>query len=1388
MAADMPDPAPDAATAPPRRRRRRWLSWLLIALPVLLLALIAAGARWLDSEAGHRFLVRQIAGLAPASGLRIRVGAIEGSVYKHMRVHDVSFADQQGVFARIAQADVQWYPLAWLSNRLDIDWLHIGSAELVRLPHLRPTLQRNILPDFDIRLMDLNVDRLAVGAAIGGKAHVVQAQGRADIRSGRAIVSLSAFARDSADAIRFSLDSRPDENKFDIDGVAAAPADGIIAGLTGVREPLALALRGDGAWKFWRGRLVVLRGKSVAANVAITEQQGRYTLRGPIELLGPLRALGQGKADFDADVRFADRLLEGTAGMTVRGLRLAAAGGLDLGRARFDNVTIDARLADLAQFTPAVSGRGVTLKARLAGPFATAAVDYLLTAPEISQGKIVLSGLTLRGEGRLTKGGGAWPVTLTAKALRTGTPELDGRLRDLRAQGLVKLADGKIQLGPMALRASGMTGKIDGAVTLANGAVALNLGTELGGLELRGLGRLNVGAALRVQRPAGGKLGVDGTVRAVMQRLDNGFLRGLAGGEPTVNGRIAFAADGRLLLPELHLAAPLLALTGSGERLRDGTIRLTAAGTHSRYGPLTVTLEGAIAKPRIDLLLTRPGMGMRLSAVHALLVPDEQGFAVTANGQSALGAFTAEGNVLLPPGEPARIAVDSLKLGDVLARGILTPFGTGLNGSLRLSGPADGSIALSMVGDVQHVALDVDLGGARFAGPLGLSVNRGSVKAELALVAGATGITGKVEASGVRYGSLRIGRLSGSAALVDGKGTVQVSASSQNGRAFDLTAKADVAPGRILLALSGTIERQPIALTERAVLVQNADGWTLQPASLSLRGGMLNVSGTLGAETSHVEARLQHLPLSLLDLADADLGLGGSADGTLSYDLPRGGVPTGKLDLRVHGLTRSGLALSSAPIDIGVNAVLDAQRAAIRAVIASGGTVIGRAQALLTPLGRGSLVERINSAPLSAQLQYAGSADTLWRLTNIELFTLGGQLQVSAQAGGTLADPKISGTLSAKDASLQSPATGMALSHVSASGQFDGSQLRLADLKGETAGGGKVAGTALFTFSSERGIGMDIALTADRAVLLDRDDVGATVSGPLRIRSDGGAGVISGDLDVVASRFMLGRAASVAEIPQIRLIEINRQGEEVAPARQNEPWRLDIKARAAKGLHVEGLGMQSEWSADLQIGGMVTAPVFTGTATLLSGSYDFAGKRFDLREGRLVFNGRSPVNPTLDIRAVADVSDLNATISVTGNSLRPIITMSSIPAMPQDELLSRMLFGTSITKLSAPEALQLASAVAALQGGGGGLDPINAVRRATGLSRLRILPADATTGAKTAIAAGKNIGRLYVELITDGQGYSATSVEFQITRWLALLSTVSSVGRQSVGARVSKDY
>ena len=1388
--ADEPDmPREEDAPVAPRRRRRPWFGIVVLAVLALLLVGIWGGVRWLDTPAGHRFVMRQIENWRPASGLRISVGSIEGRLFTAMTLRDVRFADPQGQFARIEQAELKWYPLGWFSNRLDVDRLHVHAAELARLPRLNPSGRAgSILPGFDIRLADLRLDRLALGAAVAGKPHVVRANGKADIRSGRAVINLQAAALDGGDALKLALDSRPDDAVFDIEATAYAPQGGLIAGLTGAGQSMALAIRGDGDRRDWKGRLVALSGRATVANLALRAQDGRYTAQGPLALVGPLAALGTGNAMVSADLALEDRILAGKLALGLPAGRIEANGGIDLGRNRFDNLRLQARVDQPGRLVAGLQGQPIALSARLSGPFNDIDLGYLLTAPDVRQAKMRLADLRATGEARLTGPSGTIPFRLTARSLALGAAPIDERLRNLVAEGRIQRDGDRLSLAPTAVRANGFAGQLDGQGTLG-GAFAANLKGGFNGLELPGFGRLDVAALLRLARPANGAVALGGTARATMLRLDNDFLRGLAEGLPVVTSDVALAAGGRIDLRNLRLVAPGLTLTGNGYRARDESVHLEGDGRHRAYGPLHLTLDGNIERPRVDLVLASPLPALRLADVHALLVPDAQGFAVTVEGGSMLGPFQGTGAILLPPQGEATITLANLGVSDVVVKGDLVPAGGGLQGTLALSGPAQGSIALSMVEGIQQLGIDLNLGGARFAGSPAISVNRGALHGNILLRPGAISIKGNAQGRGVRIGTVAIGRFAAALDLTNGAGTATLSATARNGQLFDLQSRATIAPERILVDLNGSINRRTVRLDRTASLTSEADGWRLAPATLRMQSGALRLGGLFGGSATHLDVQAQAVPLALLDLIDSELGLGGTADGSLSYDQPRGGIPSGRMNLRIRSLTRSGLALSSAPIDIGLNTVLNGERLAARGVVSRGGAVVGRLQGVVTPLTGSSLADRLFHSPLRAQLRYSGEADTLWRLTNVEIVSLGGQMQLSADARGTLADPQISGTLTTRNATLQSPVTGMTLTGISTSGTFSGARLTLADLTGRTPGNGRLSGTATFDLSAERGVAMDVQLQAERAVLLDRDDVGATVTGPLRLRSSGSGGVISGDLDVVASRFMLGRASSVAEIPQLRLVELNRSGEEVEAVRTQAPWRLDVRARAARALMVEGLGMRSEWSADLTIGGTVTAPAFRGTATLIDGTYDFAGKRFDLREGRLTFNGSTPVNPLLDIRAVADVQDLSATINVTGTSQRPEITFSSIPAMTQDELLSRLLFGTSISNLSAPEAIQLASAVAAFQGEGGGLDPINAVRKATGLSRLRVLPADSTTGAGTSIAAGKNIGRdLYVELITDGQGYSATRIEYQITRWLALLSSVSTIGRQSVSARISRDY
>ena len=483
--------------------------------------------------------------------------------------------------------------------------------------------------------------------------------------------------------------------------------------------------------------------------------------------------------------------------------------------------------------------------------------------------------------------------------------------------------------------------------------------------------------------------------------------------------------------------------------------------------------------------------------------------------------------------------------------------------------------------------------------------------------------------------------------------------------------------------------------------------------------------------------------------------------------------------------------LSSRPADLALVAKLAPATLETRAVVREGGETRGRMQGRITDLpARGTLTERLSAGSLFAQLRYAGPADALWRLVALEAFDLTGPVSLAADVSGSLASPQIRGSVSSENMRLQSALVGSDIAGIKLRGRFAGSKLDLTTISGRVANGGTVSGSGRVDFTNlgTRAPSIDLRISAHNAQILARDDMAAAVTGPLRIISDGVGGTIAGRVVIQQARWQLGRAAAVAALPAIRTREINMAADIAPPRKLATPWRFLIDAAGSERIMVRGLGIDSEWSANIRLRGTTANPAVFGEADLVKGGYEFAGRRFEMKRGRIRFDGGSPPDPRLDIAAEAEVTGLTARVTVTGTSLQPEITFSSIPALPEEELLARLLFGDSITKISAGEAIQLGAALGALRSGGG-LDPINKLRAAIGLDRLRIVGADAAIGRGTGVAAGKYLGRrVYAEIISDGRGYSATQIEFRVTSWLSLLASVSTIGRESANIRVSKDY
>ena len=1374
----------------------RWPMRSLLTLAAILILGLAGAAIWLDSDSGHRFIIGQVEALDPDNGLRIRIADIEGSIYGKAEVQGLALRDPKGEFFTAETVIVDWNPLAWIFNELNISDAVIQKARLDRLPELIDSGEdKPLLPDFDIYIGAFRGDNLALGKAIAGSEQFADLSGSADIRAGRAMVHLDAATTRSGDKLLLALNAEPDRQKLDIDAEIIAPAGGVLARALGLDRDLAITLKGDGSWQKWNGVLNALSNDESLARITLEAKEGLFTYDGRLTASLMPDGLAQKMASPQLSVKgtasLDNRLVQLDMEARSAALSLTAAGGIDLARNSLDAMRIETRLINPSALAANMKAQDFELKALLNGKISELRYQYLLTAPQLAFGKTLLTNVRGEGDGQRNAGGWDIPVELSVGTLIGNGELLKQLLSGFTATGLLRLENDLLFAEGARVSTGVAKGTLDFDLRPSTGDFAVNIAATAPGFPVRGVGVADIIADINLG-PAPTGIALDGRVNAKLRQFDIGFLRELAGGLPALQTDLALGPDGLLRFANLKVSAPKISFRGSGRQTAAATFAFQGSGTQERYGRYDLKLDGPLERPKIALLLDSPLPAAGLSAVSLQLNPVTAGFSYTASGGSTLGPFTSDGAILTAAGQDTVVRVDRLLVSDTLATGTIRPTADGLAGTLAVSGGGVNGAVLFRPGDGrQLIRADLKAENARFDGNPPIFIRTAVLDADIVLIDGRSNIDATLRAQGISRGELIIGRIAANAKLTNGSGKANFTIAGTRGSTFEFQAKADITPNLYRISGTGQFEGRRLRLTRTLEIRRAGDGWTASPTTVSYGSGSARMSGRWGGGNARLDLVMAKMPLSLIDIAYPDLGLGGTVNGTVNLTQSGARVPVGDAKLTINGLTRSGLILTSAPVDLGLNISVSQRNAAARGIIRSpSGQTIGRFQGRVTGLGAGRWQDELMRNPLFAQARFSGGAESLWRLTGVETFDLTGPVAASADISGSLADPEIQGKVSTSNARLESPLTGTVVSNIKAVGQFDGSRLLLPSLTGVTVDGGTVSGSGSFNFAVApgEGIGIVMDINAQRAALIARDDFAATVTGPIKIRSSPDGGLISGDVTLNRSFFRFGQASASASLPDIKTREINRRADERPVRIRSRPWRFALSANAPNRLRVEGLGLDSEWGANLKISGPVDNFSMLGTANLIRGNYTFAGRRFRLERGLIRFVGNQPVNPILDIEAEANLTGLNATINVTGTGNKPEIAFSSIPALPEDELLSRVLFGASIADLSAPEAVQLAAAVASLNSGGG-LDPINQLRKAVGLDRLRILPSDTDTGSGTSIAAGKYITRrAYVELITDGKGYSATQLEFQITRWLSILSTISTLGRQSVNIRVSKDY
>jgi translocation and assembly module TamB len=778
----------------------------------------------------------------------------------------------------------------------------------------------------------------------------------------------------------------------------------------------------------------------------------------------------------------------------------------------------------------------------------------------------------------------------------------------------------------------------------------------------------------------------------------------------------------------------------------------------------------------------------------------------------------------------------------VLPRLRITAADSAVEGSLRIA-LADGLVRGSISGRAPDLARWSKLAGTPLGGSIdfaaGLEARDGQL---IDLSFNATRLADGTGASRVGIGRLALtarfadilrtpsgtGRLSlTSASFGAGEfATATLALDAPRAGRFVFQGDAKGRPLTVALAGEGGLEtgRLDLRLTRLSGSLGNDRILLEQPVTLSKRGADLALSGLAldwgtGRITGSAGVRGESLSLAL-NAADLPIASGARLAGyrhmrgTLNLAATVGGTlraPQGHVSLNARELTlasskHSQLTSLGLAFDgnwNGRNLDLKGQVTGLKgdAISASGSVPL-----LFTPAPLGISVPP--NGRLALQVQGAGQLEHLADLLPLGEDRLSGRFAADAAVGGTVAAPAASGRLKLSDARYENFATGAVLTKMQADLVGDRDRFTLTSFSAADTASGTLNARGNVVLTGASGPTAELTATLANFRVAARDEAVATASGTVAIAGPLAGPKVTAPLTVDRADINLPDTLP-PNVVVLKVVETNGKTGKPQPPPANQqqppalPATLDIKLDMPGNIFVRGHGLESEWRGRLTITGTSAAPVINGSLEQIRGSVDLLGKTFTLTRGAITFDGSAKLDPVLDIVAEASAADITAQVNIGGFASAPTVTLSSTPAVPQDEILSRVLFNRGVGQITAGEGLQLAAAAGTLAGGGPGV--LDRLRGALGLDWFKLgsgptgpasttlNPRAATGGAATggtALSAGKYIAPGVSVGVSQGLSppTSKVTVEIEVRPHLTVQGEAGQSGSTGIGVNYNYDY
>ena len=1350
---------------------------VLAGVPLLLAVVVLIGA---NTPPGRRLIETLTASLTHGT---VRMEGLAGRFPDALRVGRLDLADADGIWLTIDDADLDWSPRRLVGGQLLIDTLNAGRVTVVRLPSASSgeSSGETSLPPLRLALSHLRIERLEVASAVAGRPLVLTVAGS------------GAFAA-------------PDTGEAHLAVIALAPADRAPAeaapngttakGATTKGTTVEGAAAEHGVPDHYVAE-VAMYGARVHASLSVVE--GPKGLLAGLANLPDLGAIGIAmSADGPTDA------LATNATIVAGDLRGSLNGTVDL-RNRGANLAVSATAPAMTP-RPGMGWSSIQLQGTVHGPFArpeasgTLAADRL-TAAGASIGAVratvagaadgnvelhaTVDGIHLPGPSPDILASG--PLTLDATAhLTLATQPVAFTLQHtlFSAQGTAEIAGerGHVKVTVPDLAPLAAIGGID-----LRGQTALDIDASRsnGAIEVAVKGGIGITGGID---PAPAIVGLNGSIdlAATLRGEDVTVTRlTLTGGafDASANGTFAGGqvnADWNLALTDLsavrpgisgqaeghgHVGGPPDALAVTADLTGDVSGQGSQQGNHVDQISARLSLTGLPNTPSGQVTAQGTVLGAPLSvAIAAERHDGDLRFVIDSAAWKSLtagGTLDLAAGATLPTG---KITLAMPRLAD------LAPL---------LGQPIVGSLSASVDAVPEATRITAVITGASLPGTA--SVAKSTLQATITDPGGNPVVDGSLALDGLTANGLRAtARMTAAGPLKAVVLTLTAETPDLHGAPARLqgAGRLDTSARTLSLAsLRGYWARETVNLLAPAK-IGFARGVSVDRLALGFRQGTLDLAGGVGsgrtADALDLRATLANLPADIFAIAAPAF----AADGTIAGEARLTGTtarPAGTVRLTASRVRlRSGSGRALPPANVTVAATLAGTTARLDARLGA-----GTSNVTLT-----GVVPTAFIGPLDLRVGGAIDVAMVNPLIQAQGMSARGMLDLAVGIGGTVARPRTSGTVRMSGGDFQDVSLGVHITSIAATILADGDTIRIERFTG-AAGTGTVsaAGTIGLAGGLTAMPAVDLTLKANDARLLATDLATAMADADLSVRgAAGGSLTLGGTLRVSEAEIQVPEKLppTIAVLP---VRDANAPPPKPAqPASAMPDIALNLTLDAPARVYIRGRGVDAELGGRIVFAGTAANPLPQGGLHLRRGTFAIVGQTLNMTDGTIDFSGAGLTNPQLKLVATSVTAALTATLTISGDVKNPKIVLSSVPELPQDEILSQLLFNSSKSSLTPFQLAEIASALASLSGIGSPIgDPLEKLRTSLGLDQLSV-GSDSSGGAS--LQAGRYIAprvRLGASQSVSGGDTQAT-VQIDITKGLKLETTAGTASSAATAA------